>query len=306
MDTFKTERTIEAMVNRTVKGKVPAGYNWNAYHKGFRHEKMTPYQMAVNVYRGWAFCPVHKGARRQNNFTAAWHIGFDFDSSSIDDVAALTWVDDFASFLYTTPSHTEDNPKCRGVFIFDRPITDTTDYRDLYHALAWRFKQDGIETDPACKDVLRLYYGSPGCHLVGLWGVLPEAAQGEFVRQWRAAVPVKPRPAARPQYAGLPETVDEAKIRAALERIPAWGDYGDWCTVLMAVHSVMPGDAGVALCEAWSPGKPGEIARKFDGFNGDGVNIGSLFHLAKQYGYQQPARQQSKQNSGHYDLRSQL
>lgn len=181
---FKDEHQISVMLNRTIKGKVPPGYNWARYHAGFVQETMSPYALAANVYRGWAFCPVYEGARKQTNYREAWHIGFDFDAASLEQVSALGWVREYASFGYTTPSHTIENPKCRVVFIFDEPITDSARYRELSQALAWRFGQDGIVTDPACKDVLRLYFGSPKCEGWWNWQAFPLSAHLAFLRDW--------------------------------------------------------------------------------------------------------------------------
>jgi hypothetical protein len=193
---FKNGHYIEVMVNRTVKGKAGPDTDWARYHAAFRLERLTPYGLAVAIYRGYGFCPVYEGTRKQSNFRRSWHIAFDLDSASLAQAQALDWVDYFASFGYTTPSHTAERPKCRIVFVFDQPISDTVRYRDLYHALAWRFQTDGIETDPACKDLLRLYFGSPGCEVWGNWSVLAGPSQDVLIRQWREAVPERPRPAA--------------------------------------------------------------------------------------------------------------
>lgn len=305
MDEFKTGHHIEAMVNRSSRGKAGPGTDWAKFHAAFRLERLTPYGLAIAVYRGHAFCPVYEGARKQVNFRRAWHVAFDFDGAALERVAALDWVYYFASFGYTTPSHTAEHPKCRVVFVFDQPITETVRYRDLYHALAWRFQTDGIETDPACKDVLRLYYGSPDCQVWGNWSVLAGPSQDELIRQWREAVPERPRPAGKPAFTGAATDVDEQVVREAIACIPAWGDYADWCTVLMAVHSKFPDERGVAICEAWSPGRKGEVARKFAGFEGSGVTLGSLFHLAKQHGWQAAGRNGSN-SGGRYDLRGRL
>ncbi len=81
-----------------------------------------------------------------------------------------------------------------------------------------------------------------------------------------------------------------------LRCIPPQGDYkADWLRVLAAVHSVYPDATGVALCEEWSPGYPGEIERKFRSFghyrgqNGP-ATIGTLVYLARQHGWEPPAR----------------
>lgn len=292
-------RNVSIMINRSIKGKMPAGANgsdWATYHNSFKREAMTAHEFAANVYRGYSYCPVYDGRRKQENFTEAWHIAFDFDSAGINDLRGVPWVDYFLSFAYSTPSSTTDNPKCRAVFIFEQPIQSAESYRELYHALAWWFQRDGLETDPACKDVIRLYYGSPKCELWDNWSILPRAAQRNMIDTYRRENPEQPRPAA-PKWAAPAQNADERKVRDALRYIPTWGDYGDWLTVLMAVHSQFPGEQGIALCEAWSPGKSGEIARKFASFEQggqDNVNIGSLFKLAMDYGYQPPTSQKGK------------
>jgi hypothetical protein len=284
-------RKISIMMNRSIRGKMPTtatGADWAKYHNSFTKSTITARDFAADVYRGYSFCPVYDGRRKQENFSEAWHIAFDFDSNGIDDLRRALWVNYFLSFAYSTPSSTADAPKCRAVFIFDQPIQSAESYRELYHALAWWFGRDGLETDPACKDVIRLYYGSPKCQLWDNWSILPRAAQRNMIDAYRRENAGQPRQTA-PQWTGPARTADEQKIREALRYIPSWGDYGDWLTVLMAVHSQYPNEQGIGICEAWSPGKTGEVASKFASFEQGGqnnVNIGSLFKLAKDYGYQ--------------------
>lgn len=92
---------------------------------------------------------------------------------------------------------------------------------------------------------------------------------------------------------GLPAPDD---VRDLLRHIPPTGDYTeDWLCVLAAVHSLYPGPEGIALCEEWSPGKAGEIARKFRSFGRyrgqrGPAGVGTLYHLAKRGGWRPPAR----------------
>lgn len=91
---------------------------------------------------------------------------------------------------------------------------------------------------------------------------------------------------------------DEAEVARALAVLPPHGDYNtDWLPVLMAVHDAFPDDRGVALIESWSPGYAGEVARKWRSFEtspgGGRVTIATLFHKAKQYGYE-PLRSQAR------------
>jgi hypothetical protein len=89
-----------------------------------------------------------------------------------------------------------------------------------------------------------------------------------------------------------------AEMREILRFIPPGGDYkADWLRQLAAVHSVYPGPEGIAICEEWCPGKPGEVAKKFASFKRDGrasdaASVGTLIYTAKQHGYAPPRRSQ--------------
>jgi hypothetical protein len=99
--------------------------------------------------------------------------------------------------------------------------------------------------------------------------------------------PPPPPKRERPSYgSGQSGAISVDDIRGALKFVPKVMDYQDWVRVLMAVHSVYPGDTGVSLVEEWSPGQPGEVEEKFRGFPDDcKVSVGTLFHFAKQGGW---------------------
>lgn len=109
-------------------------------------------------------------------------------------------------------------------------------------------------------------------------------------------LPAPPPPAPRAPIPYVPSadwsgaSPSQAEVASMLEYIPPRGEYTeDWLRVLAAVHSVHPGPEGVALCEAWSPGRPGEIEAKFSSFghySGTPASVGTLVHLAKQQGWQ--------------------
>lgn len=85
------------------------------------------------------------------------------------------------------------------------------------------------------------------------------------------------------------------KVAEALTFIPNWSasdkdgglSYDEWMAVLMAVHSSYPNEEGIAVCEAWSPGREGEIAAKWASFKaGGGITIGTLASMARANGWQ--------------------
>ena len=171
-------RQVKIMRNVCYINKIRAGEEhdqkqWRHFNSTFEPYATTALDMAKSIARGYAFAPMFEGRRKKDNFKEAWHIALDFDSGDENSSLAMLKQHDlanyFASFGYTTPSHTPEHPKARLVFIFDSPITSLDNYERLYRALLWRFP----EADKSTKDALRLFYGSKDCDLWENWSVLP-------------------------------------------------------------------------------------------------------------------------------------
>jgi hypothetical protein len=222
---FENEYRLQIMGSTALKGKAPGSWragDWAKYHKTFTRTELSPREMAIHVWRGFAFTPVFTEARREEFFQAAWHIALDFDSGDessslpflVERPGTFAWM--FASFGYSTPSSTDEHPRSRVVFILDEPITTPDAYRAAYAAVAWRMGDEGSATDPACKDPLRLYYGSPGCKVSPNWSALPGAALGYLVAEHRAAHP--PAPPQRPA-AFVPIPPDAQRVNGKLAQL---------------------------------------------------------------------------------------
>ncbi len=200
---FKNDHTIEIMVSKDLKGKAPPEWGkpeWKQYYKTFKKYQMSPRQLAANIWQGYAFIPVYKNGRRLiENLTAVHHMAFDFDNNgaSLDHLmrnGSVGWT--FASFAYSTPSSTKSHPKSRVVFCFNEPITSAEKTKKLYQALAHEFKLEGSVTDPACKDPLRLYYGSENCQLIGNWSIVTNETIDFFIDRYEQEhIPPEPSPA---------------------------------------------------------------------------------------------------------------
>jgi hypothetical protein len=98
-------------------------------------------------------------------------------------------------------------------------------------------------------------------------------------------------PAPRPAIERAAMTTSEAEVARALAVLPPQGDYNtDWLPILLAVHDAFPDERGISLIEAWSPGYQGEVARKWRSFETtertNKITIATLFHRAKQFGYE--------------------
>lgn len=191
---FENGYQVDVMTSTALINKAPARFDWSRYYSTFRRQTMTPRELAVSVWRGYGFTPVWATARREENFVAAWHMAFDFDagdeSSSLDYImrdGTFAWM--FASFGYTTVSHAEEAPRARVVFVLEYPIESPIEYRRVYQAVAWYIAGDGSIVDPACKDPLRLYYGSKGARVWPNWSLLGEGTIDYITGEYAAAHP---------------------------------------------------------------------------------------------------------------------
>lgn len=197
---FENGHRFELSTSTALIGKAPPRFNWTAFYRTFSPTVMTPREMAVHIWRGYPFTPVWEKTRREEDFVSGGHIAFDFDAgdetSSLDyllRVGTFAWM--FASFGYATPSSTDEAPRSRLVFVLEYPIYDAAEYREIYQAVAWCIARDGSHTDPACKDPLRLYYGSKGCKVAPNWSVLGAATIEYILEEHEAAHPPQPQPA---------------------------------------------------------------------------------------------------------------
>lgn len=226
---FENDPLVEVMLSKALIGKAPLEWGrreWAAYYRTFRHTKLTPRALAAAIWHGYAFAPVYSSGRRiEANFSAAWHIGIDLDTqdetSSLDYImrpGTFAWT--FCSFAYTTPSHTEEKPKGRVVFILENPITEAEEMRAAYQAVAWYMSMDGHTTDRVCKDPLRLYYGSPNCTVSTNWSVLTDSTLAYISEAYVAAHPPPPPPGGANRDGDPPgEGVVMARLRALADNI---------------------------------------------------------------------------------------
>jgi hypothetical protein len=238
MMNFENEFRFEVMGSSALVGKAPAGFDWARYYRTFRRQVMTPRELAVHVWRGYAFTPVWEGSRREECFVSAGHMAFDFDkgdeTSSLDFLmreGSFAWM--FASFGYATPSSTPASPRSRLVFVLEQPIFNAAEYRAAYMAVAWWLAGDGALTDPACKDPLRLYYGSKGGEVRPNWSVLGAATLDYVQEEYRKAFP--PRRALQTPL----RVVDHAPARGLVE----WKKR----RIVEAVRGAAPGERHLTL-----------------------------------------------------------
>lgn len=278
-----------AFSKMSLTGKIPPGDElWTSFNASFENLDLEDVEILNLIYTGHPFTTWHKNNwRHSKNYQLGQHIGLDFDTedhrSSLSHLAKDHFIQRYASALYTTPSHTEDAPRARALFLLDTPIMQPQNYALSASALLWLFGTG----DRQCKDAARFFYGSVACEIEYLGNTLPLDVVKSLIGQYKAT-----GEAVKRKHSGnYNAPADQKQIESALKAIDPWGvDYDDWLRVLMGIHAEF-GESGLPLAEAWAQGTPGEVERKWRSFadkgNGAGrVTVGTLFQMAHQRGWQ--------------------
>jgi len=281
-----------AVSSMALAAKIPQGSPlWQSFNASFRNLELQPFELMSMVYDGHSFTTHHAhNWRTSANYLCGQHIGLDMDTgdarSTLKALIADKFISRYASFCYTSMSHTDDAPRARVVFLLDTPIMQATNYTLAASALLWLFGT----ADRACRDAVRFWYGSKGCDLEYLDHVLPLSVVKKLIAEYQETGRIEKRR----QERRVEGTADQAEVAEALRHIPPLHiDYDEWVQVLMGIHSEY-GDGGLPLADSWAQGYPGEVERKFRSFkpNGNGagaVTIATVFGLAKQYGWKKAA-----------------
>ncbi len=94
--------------------------------------------------------------RKESDFISTDLLVFDIDEGeTLQDAEKTVTELGLTCLALPTTSHTEEHHRFRLIFPISRTINDAEEYRATYAKYARNFN-----TDPACKDVARMYFGS--------------------------------------------------------------------------------------------------------------------------------------------------
>lgn len=243
-----------------------------------------------NDKQGWG--------RRKTNFFQSNIIALDFDNGfTLEDAYNDTFLQQYATFLYTTVSHTPGSHRFRVVFCLKSPIKKVQDYEAVVAHLLHKFPQ----ADQSAKDATRFWLGAKDCHLhffnnildvsslnlQASVGKVPLKSKQKFSSQTTCSVN-----GASPKihYQQRGKAMTPAEAQALLEYIPKKTDYKQWRSIVFAVATEFDEQTATQLIEGWSPGNTEnykEIIRRADAsypYAGKRCTIATLHHYAKQHG----------------------
>ena len=193
----------------------PGDPYWREFNGAFRNKELEQVDIASALYDGHAITTCCEPQwRKVENYKCGQHIGLDFDTedrrSTITTLMQDSFIDKYASIIYTTPSHTPDRPRARVIFLLDTPIYQASNYALTATALLWIFGA----ADRQCKDAVRFFYGArPGAAEVEwLNNELPLSLARDLITRYQSTGNATRK---RTQRAFTPGTADEHQITDA-------------------------------------------------------------------------------------------
>lgn len=307
---------IRYSVNRAIVNKTE---EYEKLSTGYVEAQGTLADVQVEVKRGFALCAgIVKGRRKKTNFVGSQWVLLDIDNSqkigdqkfylhqmTIEEALENQFIQNNCTFIYTTPSHTEDWHRFRLVFFMEEFISDLKEYESIVLEL-----MKIIKCDPACKDGVRPFYGNTDAEFWTIGKTLNSGIVelGKFnasiVKNGNGKKEDHPR---RVEYRKDERKFIE-KLKNALTKVPlrieGTNNYAECMSVLAGIHWLFAGEdrdeLGLAIAREWCPeseeaGERWNIDQKWRSFGFDKENvytIDTVFKTAKKYGWEEPKEEE--------------
>jgi hypothetical protein len=264
---------------------------WGAFNGSFVNEFIGIADLCERIHKGNAFTSWHNPQYRDSdNWELSQFLAVDMDQgtsqSSIEGMRKNEFILGFATFIYTTPSHTDEEPRCRPVFLLDRPIVNPIAYNR-----ASKFLQELLGGDPASTDASRFFYGNANATFDFPLGILPvdylytlyQRHKQQGMSQQSQSQPNHRSNHSTNQHGSQAMRGRREGVEKMLSMIDPWGiEYLDWVACIGAIRHEL-GEEGLPLAVSWAQGKKGEVERTWRSMRKETGNLatfGKLCHLA--------------------------
>lgn len=139
--------------------------------RGWQNVELTVNQLIDHIQRGHPI--THQfvdGHRVKEKFLRTDILIADIDKGiRIDEALENDFVKNFAAFIHTTPSHTDDAHRFRIVFVLERAVFDPNVYEAMYRSMLGY-----IPTDPNAKSSTQFFFGAKKSKVYRLNRVMTE------------------------------------------------------------------------------------------------------------------------------------
>lgn len=328
---FSTQNPSQALKIRFAVNSCGKNKNWDfkKLAANFRDTQGTIEDVITHVLAGHALCAGLLGGkwRSKSNVIGSQWLLLDIDNSgqdangekiyqhqlTLEEALQHPFIRQYCALIYTTASHKPDWHKFRLIFLLPEFVQGSEAVEVLT-----RYLMQQLPHDPACKDASRVFYGNteaeivwmnPTAHLPHEWveQAILTANQERIEYQHRIAEIEKRRILFQERAEANNWDTDQL-IQQALSYIPSRspgsGNYQECLQVLMALYSHYGALDAEIIAEQWSPSIKGttwNIRAKIKSFGRSrrsGISIGTLFHIAKQYGFKFPSHEYSYSPNG--------
>ena len=243
---------------------------WQEFAGLFTIHKIAASKEACNLFSMTYY--KEKTLRGNNNIESMSGAVLDFDGKDENALTlekVLPVLKSYTTLAYTTFSHKPEQPRFRVILPFAETIKPLS-YREAFFPALKSFLGRSLgtelkELDNSSERPAQIFY-------------LPCAPATDY------AVSLK-----NDAVFMLPDSfINEEHARRALDKLLPDMDYPEWIDVGMALKAGL-GDAGLPIWNAWSSkGKKynkekgiQDLVDKWKSFNGNGINLGTLFYMAK-------------------------
>jgi hypothetical protein len=145
--------------------QLTAGFNQfkgaGVFGYSFKSQTRTVQSFIWSVTHGgaWAVGNYTDNFRTSGNFISSQLLALDFDNAvSIDELLEVEFIRHYATCLHPSPSHTDEHPKTRAIFVLSEPVYDGAKWEAYQIALIDYFQN--FEPDTKCRDRARFFFGS--------------------------------------------------------------------------------------------------------------------------------------------------
>ncbi|MDN2581872.1 plasmid replication protein, CyRepA1 family [Aquibium sp. ELW1220] len=147
---------------------------------GFERLSCTIWNLKESIELGYAYCvELRNGHRAKENFVSTSILSVDVDEGmTLDEAKAHPLVAAYATFIYTTCSHTPEAHRFRIGFALEHPITDPVAATAATRSLLLRLSGDGSTDDAA-----RMFFGNSNTQVELFDRGLPQSVLDELVAQ---------------------------------------------------------------------------------------------------------------------------
>ncbi|MDD3236664.1 MAG: hypothetical protein PHV37_01030 [Candidatus Gastranaerophilales bacterium] len=244
-------KKIEYSINKKMINKTPITGNNN---KCFVNQNGTAQKLANAINEGfafWAKCQQNK-TRNKKIFISSEVLVLDFDNGySLKEAYENNFIKKYATIIYKTPSHTEENNRFRVIFEIELPIKNQEAYENAIRGLLKIFPQ----ADSACSDCSRLFYDSKGSNPEVFEKFIPKEIISELIESGRQSYINKDSKNDSDKENDFDKNIyTKEKIEEMLSYIEQDPGYEYWRNIVWAIASVIKDDEEVYnIIDKWSP-----------------------------------------------------